>query len=170
MVVTSGTFNNSISSKDGKTNGFSTGNVSDAKKMYKFAADNNQKNASSAGLEFGCIEYTEGGTSKAAVVTDGKHNKVGASKMAAEIESGGGVVFEISHNHRRSSMPSGYSPAGVPKLDANGKYTGDAINAAKYPNNRMGQPIMRTVYTPKNQTVIGYDKNGISISIGYFGQ
>lgn len=67
-------------------------------------------------------------------------------------------------------MPSGYSPAGVPKLDANGKYTGDAINAAKYPNNRMGQPIMRTVYTPKNQTVIGYDKNGISISIGYFGQ
>ena len=94
---------------------------------------------------------------------------MGASKVASEIESEGGVVYEISHNHPRSTIPSGYSRGrGIPKKDVNGNYVGDARNAVRYPNNSKGQLIIRTVYAPKNEMVINYDKNGVSISIGYF--
>jgi RHS repeat-associated protein len=145
ISVKKGTFLTSISSKDGKTNGFTTENISDAKKVYKFAADNNQINNSSEGIEFGYVEYNKSGVNQATVITNGAPRTVGVSKIGRDIESKGGVVTVMSHSHPSSSNPS--------QLD---------IKAAiSYPTNKNGQAIKRSIYLPLPNKILRYDKTGV---------
>lgn len=162
VSVEKGTFSesNELVTSNDNISGIKTDNQTDAKTVFKFAAENTS-------VEFGLINYTEGGVSKSIVLTNGEPNKVSASTVAKSIERRGAVITEVGHNHPRGTQPSGYNQRGTPLP---GDPIGDRTNAVSYPNNSNGDPIKRFVYAPSNNAVFEYNAEGYTFmpSIFYF--
>ncbi len=156
VSVTKGTFDNTVSSCDGLTKGFKTDNIQDAENVFKFVSDNSTKAEGLNPNEFGIVSFTQDGQSQAAVVTDGKPDEVGGTKMAVDLAVEGASVQSIGHNHPSGTPPSGYRGnlfEGLPM--------GKGINDASSYNTKInGGYVKSYVYTTQNQWIYTYDKKG----------
>ena len=162
ISVKKGTFNKKAESKDGKTKGFQTKNVQDAKKVFKFASDNSTVQSGNLN-EFALISSEKDGVSNATVVTNGKPKTVGGTNMALDLNDQGETVQSITHNHPGGTPPSGYHGdtfSGVP----NSNIKGTGTDAEVYNTKVGGKNVESFVYSSQNNKIYYYDQNGY---IGY---
>jgi len=137
----------------GEGEGYQIDNISDAEKVFQFAADN-------VFIEFSLVETKNSGS---IFLTNHTYNMVNTS-IARELDSEGKTITTMTHNHPRNSGPSNQSTVYGDR--------GDIPYAKAFPLSQ-GQKITYQIYQPDKKNIVVYDGTGKLYdmsSVAYYGK